>query len=455
MNIRKLLQTGETETVEFKSTFGKEVIISLSAFANTAGGKVVVGVDNAGRPTGLEVGPETEQRYVNEIKTATYPQIIPNATAFDIDGRTILVLEINEYPVKPVSCKNRYYKRVKNSNHLLSLDEIVDLQQQSLNLSFDANPLKEDLSSLDPEAMNRFFAKVNTTGRATLQDDPLANLTKLKFIQNGKPTLAAKLLFGDHGYSIHMGRFKSPDTIIDDLMLKEPLPVAIEEAMIFIKKHINLSFSFDGSLQRKETWQYPLEALRELLLNAIIHRDYRSTSDIIIKIFDDRILFTNPGKLYGNLTVKDLEQDDYVPAHRNRLLAEAFYLTGDIEKYGTGFIRVRKLFEKVSHIALKINETGDFLKVEAAVTPTKTPIKTPTKTPTKTTATLTALEEKILNEIKKDHAITFNRIAAAISISRHTVAEYISKLKTKGVIKRHGGTRGGYWEILVPDNEKE
>lgn len=95
---------------------------------------------------------------------------------------------------------------------------------------------------------------------------------------------------------------------------------------------------------------------------------------------------------------KDLEQDDYVPAHRNRLLADAFYLTGDIEKYGTGFIRVRKLFKKVSHVALKINETGDFLKVEAAVTPTKTPIKTPTKTPTKTTVTLTALEEKILNE---------------------------------------------------------
>jgi len=63
------------------------------------------------------------------------------------------------------------------------------------------------------------------------------------------------LLFGNHGYSIHLGRFKSPDTIIDDLLLKEPLPVAIEEAMIFIKKHINLSFDFDGSLKRKEIWQ--------------------------------------------------------------------------------------------------------------------------------------------------------------------------------------------------------
>ena len=83
--------------------------------------------------------------------------------------------------------------------------------------------------------MNRFFEKVNATGRTNLKDDPLANLSKLKIIQNGKPTLAAMLLFGNHGYSIHIGRFKSPDTIIDDLMLKEPLFVAVEEAMIFIK----------------------------------------------------------------------------------------------------------------------------------------------------------------------------------------------------------------------------
>lgn len=165
MDIRKLLQTGETETVEFKTAFGKEVIVSLSAFANTTGGKVVVGVDNAGRPTGLQVGPESEQRYINEIKTATYPQIIPHVTSFEMDGRTVLVFEINEYPVKPVSCKNRYYKRVKNSNHLLSLDEIVDLHQQSLSISYDAYPLKEPLESLDRELMERSIRKANTIGR--------------------------------------------------------------------------------------------------------------------------------------------------------------------------------------------------------------------------------------------------------------------------------------------------
>ena len=162
-----------------------------------------------------------------------------------------------------------------------------------------------------------------------------------------------------------------------------------------------------------------------LLLNAVIHRDYRSTSDIIIKTFDDRIVFTNPGKLYGNLTIEDLKRDDYVPAHRNRLLAEAFYLTGDIEKYGVGFIRVRELNKNFPDTKLNINEMGDFLMIGVAVTPTKTP--------TKTAVALTSLEQKIVNEIKKDHAITFNRIAAGLSISRYTVVEYVNKLKAKGV----------------------
>jgi len=194
--------------------------------------------------------------------------------------------------------------------------------------------------------------------------------------------------------------------------------------------------------------------LRELLLNAVIHRDYRNTSDII-KIFDDHIVFTNPGKLYGNLTIEDLKRDDYVPAHRNRLLAEAFYLTGDIEKYGTGFIRVGELIEGFPGTSLDINEMGDFLKVGVSTTTTKTPTKTPIKPPTKKVAGLTSLERKIFHDIKKDNAITFNRIATALSISRYTVVEYVNKLKIKGVIKRQGGSRAGYWEILISDDESE
>lgn len=104
--------------------------------------------------------------------------------------------------------------------------------------------------------------------------------------------------------------------------------------------------------------------LRELLLNAVVHRDYKSPSDIVIKIFDDRIVLTNPGKLYGKLRIEDLQRNDYVSSIRNRLLAEAFFLTGDIERYGTGFVRIREVLSSYPEIEFRIKEIGDFFKAE-------------------------------------------------------------------------------------------
>jgi ATP-dependent DNA helicase RecG len=379
----------ETQLVEHKKSFGKEVIISLVALANTDGGSVIVGVDDDGNPCGLEVGPETVQRCLNEIKVATYPQLVPKARVAQKDGRQIVIFEIPEFPVKPVAYKGRYYKRVHNSNHLLSLDEIVDLQQQALSLSFDAYPSQVSLADLDTELIQRFFNRVNSRGRVALADDPQTNLVKLKFIRDGKITFAAELLFGVPDCAIRIGRFKSEATIIDDNVVRGPLLSAVEEALTFIKKHVNLSYHFDGSLERRERWQYPMEALRELLLNAVVHRDYKSPSDIVIKVFDDRIVFTNPGKLYGKLRIEDLQRNDYVSSIRNRLLAEAFFLMGDIERYGTGFVRIREALSSYTEIGFKIEEIGDFFKAElfqigsttSPITPHDTPHDTPHVTP--------------------------------------------------------------------------
>jgi len=323
----------ESQRIEHEKSFGKEAIISLVAFANTNGGKLIVGIDAKGVVCGIEVEPETIQRYLNEIKVSTYPQLFPNVLFEVRDGKNIIIFEINEFPVKPVAYKGRYYKRVHNSNHTLTLEEIVDLQQQSLSVSYDAYLTPVPLKALDQRLIEQFFARVNNLGRVSLRDDLFANLLKLKLVRDGKLTIAANLLFGDPDFAIRIGRFKSESVIIDDNIVKSPLFDAVDEALTFIKKHINLAYHFDGSIQRKERWQYPIEALRELLLNAVVHRDYKNFSDIIIKIFDNRIIFTNPGRLYGGLSLADLERNDYVSSLRNRLLAEAFYLTGDIERY--------------------------------------------------------------------------------------------------------------------------
>ena len=119
------------------------------------------------------------------------------------------------------------------------------------------------------------------------------------------------------------------------------------------------AFEFTGEIQRTEIMEYPIEAIRELVINAIIHRDYTSPIDTQIKIFDNYITIFNPGLLYGDITIEKLKTDTYQAQTRNKLIAEAFYLTKDIEKYGSGYIRVREEISYYPTMKFEYEEMGN------------------------------------------------------------------------------------------------
>lgn len=123
--LQNIISQGESETVEFKQTFNKAVIETLVAFSNHRGGKVLLGVDNSGNIKGVSTSEETVQKWVNEVKQNTLPAVLPIIDIFEIENKTIVVLTVNEFPIKPVAFKDRYYTRKHNSNHKLSIDEIA------------------------------------------------------------------------------------------------------------------------------------------------------------------------------------------------------------------------------------------------------------------------------------------------------------------------------------------
>ena len=290
--IKQLLQAGESQTVEFKSSFDRETIETLVAFANTSGGTVLIGVSDGGIVKGVDIGKESLNQWLSQIKVATSPSIIPDIATVKIEGKNIVIISIGEYPVKPANTKGKYFKRRASSNHQLTLSEITDLYLQSLQLSWDAYPApKESLDALSVIKIERFIEAVNQSGRFTLDNSPLLALEKLKLITANRPTWASLLLFATEPlrHHIHIGRFKTPSMIIDDRQITDTLFEAVEQAMKFIISHISVAFEFDGSVKRKERFAYPLPAIREALLNAVVHRDYTNHSDIQIKIFDDRI----------------------------------------------------------------------------------------------------------------------------------------------------------------------
>lgn len=193
------IAAGESQTLEFKASFDKTAIQSLVAFANAQGGRVLVGMSDRGHAIGVTLAKETLNEWLGQIKSATSPALIPDIIAHTIDGKTIVEIDIREFPVKPVNTRGRYYKRVASSNHQLSSSEIADLYMQSLQLSWDAYAAPGfTIAQLSPAKIQRFIRLVNQHGRFALDEsDPMAALQKLNYLKNGQLTWAAILLFAE------------------------------------------------------------------------------------------------------------------------------------------------------------------------------------------------------------------------------------------------------------------
>ena len=447
----------ESQYVEFKSSFNEAVIETVCAFVNAKGGCVYVGLDDKGIPVpNFSIGKETIQNWINEIKNKTQPSIIPDVEAVMIEGKEVICIRVNEFPVKPVSFRGRYYKRVNNANHQLSTMEITNLSLQSLQLSWDSYPAHgKSLKHLDLDKVNFFFEKVKTMGRFNLEGTWIEKLHKLKLLQNDVVSNAAWLLFANEptGYNVHLGRLKTPSMIIDDKMLNGTLFEVVEETMKYIIGQIKVAFEIKGMpTQRTEIFEYPLPALREIVLNAIIHRDYTSPIDMQIKIFDNYISIYNPGGLYGTLTVDQLKGDAYQAIARNKLIAEAFYLTGDIEKYGSGFLRIRNDIKEYPTMKMEFSEVASgFLwtvsyKEQKVISDNKRAVGE--KVGEKVGERITDNHQKILHCIEQNPNTSARQMAIDVGISSRKIEDNLKKLKENGILERVGGSKGGFWRVI-------
>lgn len=264
--IQTLIAQGESQTLEFKTSFIKEVVETVVAFANAKGGKIIIGVDDKGKILGVQNSAETIQNYINTIKQNTQPHLFVDIETFVLDEKTILVLDIKEYFLKPIAFKNRYYKRVKNSNHLMSLDEIANEHLKTINSSWDFQiDQRHDFNDISQENIIKFIQKVEQNLDKIFQDDPFTILRKYELIKDDKLTFGAYLLFTTNFSPItalQIGRFKDPITIIDNIDINTNLLEQVDLTLNGIKKHLMTEFIITGEAQRTVKYDYPIEAIR-------------------------------------------------------------------------------------------------------------------------------------------------------------------------------------------------
>lgn len=241
-----------------------------------------------------------------------------------------------------------------------------------------------------------------------------------------------------------------PTLIKDGDRTKADLFTQVDAVLDFITKHINKEYIITGAPQREERWDYPLDALREIVINSIVHRDYSGSTTGIVKVFDDKIQIYNSGKLPPGLTVPMLLRGDYTSTPRNVQVADMFKEAGVIERYGSGIGRIVDDFKAYGLAAPEFKEVGESFMVTVSKTrPPGFHLNTIQKGLVEGLAErLAESQKKILTLVQAKPNISKKDLAAAVGISTTAIDKNISALKAKGLLKRVGPDKGGHWAPL-------
>ena len=368
MNIIDLLRQAEGKTLEFKRDLSspKNLLKTLVAFANTAGGKVIVGMDDNKQPLGLEHPLDEEERLCSLITDSISPRLVPTIEMITVEDKTLLVVEVFLSGTRPHwlnadGPEAGVYVRLGSTNRQADRELIAELRRSVEGVAFDESSMPGlSIDDLDMVAMKALFGD-----QRELRENDLLTLRLLTREQGGLvPTKGAVLLFGKERTRhfpdawVQCGRFVGRDkaVIFDHIELYDPLPQAADSIMLFLKKHAMRSADFSG-IRRKDVWSIPLGILREAVINALVHADYSQRgAPIRVAFFDDRIEIENPGILLPGMTIEDMKQG--VSRIRNHVIARIFRELKLIEQWGSGVRRMFREAEKQGLPEPKIEEIG-------------------------------------------------------------------------------------------------
>lgn len=314
---------------------------------------------------------EVEIHLANLIVDRISPRIIPDIEI--LPWRSTHVLQVNiplssQRPHALLSSGGRkeVFVRVGSTNRKADENLIAELSRSVLPKGYDEEPMP-DLSSedIDFRVASELFESIRK-----LSKKDLLNLNLMTSYQgNTVPTVGGILLFGGERLKyfpdawIQVGRFagRSRSRIVDQRRLSSDLVNAIAEAMEFVKKHSLFGAEIED-LHRYDRWSIPIVAVREALVNAVVHADYsQQGSPIRVSVFHDRVEIENPGLLPFGLTIEDLRNG--VSKLRNRVIGRVFHILGLIEQWGSGIGRMTEACLKAGLQVPILEEIGVHFRV--------------------------------------------------------------------------------------------
>jgi predicted HTH transcriptional regulator len=436
MDLIDLLKRSESKTLEFKRDISSpdSVLRTIVAFANTAGGVLLLGVEDATRNVrGVAEPLAMEEGLANLISDSVLPRLIPDIEILPWRRNHVLAVLVHPSPGRPhylagAGLEGGVYVRVGSTNRRADRELIDELRRFARGETLDEQAMPEcDSEALDFRAASESFASVRKLKRSDL--DTLRLMTK----RQGRkvPTVGGMLLFGrerDRCFPdawVQAGRFRGTDkTHITDTLEIRSFPVrAVEEAVAFVQKHALHGMEV-GAVHRKERWNLPPVAVREAIVNAIVHTDYaQHGAPIRVSIFDDRLEVENPGLLPFGLTVDDLLLG--VSKLRNRVIGRVFHELGLIEQWGSGIQRMVAVCRDAGLAPPVLEEIGARFRVTIHTTGIGAP-------------SLDKTDQAILDALTAGNGLSTREIAAMVGLTARATRSRLLKLVERGLVREIG-----------------
>ena len=475
---------GEDKNTEWKEAWRDEHLKWICGFANAQGGVLEIGRDDKGNAIGVKNASKLLEDIPNKIKETL--GIVPEVDQIKEQGKTLIQIKVKSY-THPVNFKGQFYCRSGSTNQELRGSALHHFLLKKTGKTWDSVAVEgAAVSDLDTDAIAKFCEmavrkKRLNPGILTENNEDL--IEKLHLNEEGKLKRAAILLFHPDpesyftGAYIKIGYFKDNANILYHDVVRGDLFTQVSKTMdLLLTKYLKAFISYEG-LERMETYPVPEEALREAVLNAVIHKDYATGSPIQISVYEDKIMIWNNGQFPYDWTIEKLiEKHSSNPFNPD--IAHVFFLSGMVEAWGRGIekmiiaCRSHKKPEPVfrgetnglwvefkNHdieIKKKLRKNNSLEKDEQKVT-----IETPMETKklrkinslkkAKQRMTIEMLKEtprEVLEKLSLSPNITVSELAKEMNKSKSATWRVIQNLKKSGYLKHVGSTKSGYWQII-------
>ena len=362
MTIEEIL-AGESKNVEFKENLPEKSIKymkSVVAFANGIGGKIIFGIADKTREV---VGFDKEDVFkkmdaiANAVSDSCEPAIIPDITLQTVEGKTVIVVEVSEgrqrpYYIKSLGRDGGVYVRVAGTTRLADEYMVKELLFEGSNRYYDQalctglNITDDDVDALCKAMKEQAVKNAHTEEqKASIKDVGRQQLRSWGILieRDGKdyPSNAFAILTGNGGLHVatQCGVFKGTTkaVFVDRREYTGPLWEQIDEAFQFVLRNIHLGATIVG-IYRQDIYEIPPDAIRELIINAMVHRSYLDHGTVQVAVYDNRLEITSPGKLPMGQTLERMKEG--YSKIRNEALANAFSYMNLIEHWGSGIPRI-------------------------------------------------------------------------------------------------------------------